>query len=217
VRRAGAIFLALFAALLAGSALAQSFRCTGKDGKKYYGSTIPPQCLGLPIEQLSAQGVVIRRIEPQMTEAERAAKEAEAAKKREEENFAREQERRNRALLATYMSEKDIEDTRARALAENQKAIKEVEARIVDIKKRQAAFAKEMEFYQDTAKPDKAGKPRAQPKPPPKLLEDINTTEVELKAQQSLLDAKKKEVDAINTKYDEDKKRFLELTSSAKK
>ena len=26
-----------------------AYRCTGKDGKKYYGQTIPPACLGLPL------------------------------------------------------------------------------------------------------------------------------------------------------------------------
>src|SRR6185295_11015196 len=33
-----------------------TYRCVGKDGKKYYGSTIPKPCYGQPIEQLNAQG-----------------------------------------------------------------------------------------------------------------------------------------------------------------
>ena len=32
------------------AAEAQSYRCTGKDGKKYYGQAVPPQCLGQPVE-----------------------------------------------------------------------------------------------------------------------------------------------------------------------
>jgi hypothetical protein len=195
--------LALLAAALALAPLAaeaQSYRCVGKDGKKYYGSTIPPQCVGQPIEQLNAQGTVIRRIQPQATAAEREAKEIEEKKKREEAAEAKERGRRNRALLATYSSEKDIEDARARALADNQKAAKEIEARIEAIRKRQAGYDKELEFY------------KGKGKPPAKLAEDIQTAQMETKAQEGLLEAKKKEVEAINARYDEDKRRFVDLT-----
>jgi hypothetical protein len=198
-----------------------TYRCVGADGKKYYGSIIPPQCTGRVIEQMTNQGVVMRRIDPEGDEKMRLAKEAAAAKKREDDAIAKEASRRNRALLATYTSEKDIEDARGRALADNEKALKEIEQRIGEIKKRQAAFDKEMEFYKEGAtKPsaDKKGKPappvKAEAKVPPKLLQDIKNTEVELSAQENLLALKRKEVDSINAKYDEDKKRFAELTAT---
>ena len=211
-------------ALVSSAALGQpssgSYRCVGKDGKKYYGSVIPQQCMGMPIEQLSSQGTVIRRIDPAGDEAARAAKQAEAAKRREEDAVAREESRRNRALLATYTSEKDIDDARARALADNGKSVKQAETRIAEIKKRQAGYDKEMEFYSD--KPaDKSGKgkPDAKAKlaakPPPKLMEDINTAQVELAAQENALAVKQKEAESINAKYDEDKRRFLDLTRPA--
>ena len=210
----------LIAALLPVSALAQyTYRCTTVDGKKYYGATIPQQCLGQPIEQLSPSGTVLRRIDPEGDERARQAKEAEAAKRREEEVVLKEQSRRNRALLATYASEKDINEARVRALAENQKAIKEVEVRIAEIRKRQARYDKEMEFYTEgVAKSDakkKVGASAPAPKgakPPPKLLDDIKNAEVDLKAQENLLTVKQKEVDGINAKYDEDLRRYLELT-----
>jgi hypothetical protein len=203
-------------------AQAQStYRCVGNDGKKYYGSTIPPQCQGRLIEEISAQGTVLRRIDPEGDGKMRVAKEAEAVKKREEEAIAKDATRRNRALLATYTSEKDVEDARARALNDNEKAAKEVEQRIADIKKRQAIHQKEMEFYVEGAAKagaDKKGKPATPaaqakdgPKPPPKLLEEMESADADLKAQESLLAAKKKDIDTINAKYDEDKKRYLEL------
>ena len=37
-----------------------TYRCTGKDGKKYYGSTIPTACLGTPIDQLIGDSPVLR-------------------------------------------------------------------------------------------------------------------------------------------------------------
>lgn len=196
----------LAAALLAAAPLvaeAQSFRCVGKDGRKYYGSTIPPECLGLPIEQLNRQGMVIKRIDPEGSERERLAREEAAAKKREEDAAAREISRRNRALLATYTSERDIEDARGRALAENSKAVKELESRMAAIRKRQAAHDTELEFY------------KGNNKPPARLADEIRSAEMELKAQQGLLEAKKRDVDAINAKYDADKNRYIELTGGA--
>jgi hypothetical protein len=43
-------------------------------------------------------------------------------------------------------------------------------------------------------------------------MEDIQNTEVDLRSQENLIDIKKKEVEAINAKYDEDKRRYSELT-----
>src|SRR5690242_19364394 len=183
-----------------------TYRCVSQDGKKYYGSTIPPQCYGRPVEQINKQGTVVRRIDPEGDAKERAEKEANLAKKKEQDAASREEMRRNRALLATYTNEHDIEDARRRALADNEKAVKEVEQKIDAIKKTWAKYEKELEFYQD----NKTG----ETKPPAKLSNDIKNTEIDLKAQEDLLAAKKKEVAVINAKYDEDKKRFAELMKS---
>ena len=200
-------------ALLAAAALAlaplgaeaQSYRCTGKDGKKYYGQSIPPQCLGLPVEQLNAQGVVVRRIDPQASAPERIESHAEAEERKKREAVLKEESRRNKALLATYTSEKDIESARARALEDNEKAVKELEARVAALKKRQGELTKELDFFQGKTKP------------PAKLEQDIKNAEIDLKAQEGLLAAKKKEVDSINAKYDDDKRRYVELTKGARK
>ena len=192
-------------AILAGALIAipfaadaQSFRCVGKDGKKYYGQTIPDQCVGQSVEQLDKQGMVVRRIENRTAE-DKAAKKAEEKKKSEEAAAKKEDDRRNRALLATYSSDKDIEEARARALTENQLAMKDTARRIEEIKKRQAALAGEMEFYKKNPAPAK-------------LQNDVKAAQIDLEAQQNLLEVKKKEVDSINARYDEDKKRFAALT-----
>lgn len=183
---------------------AQSYRCVGADGKKYYGQTIPRPCIGLVVEQLNAQGMVIRRIDPKTTAAQREAKVAAEKKKREEAIARREELRRNRALLATYTSVEDIEGARGRALAGNALAIKDVDEKIDRIKQRQQKLAKEMESYKDKA-------------PPAELKRDIKNAEFDLTAQQGLRAAKQKETEAINAKYDEDKARYLDLTQPKKK
>jgi len=180
-----------------------SYRCVGADGKKYYGQTIPRACIGEVVEQLNAQGMVVRRIDPKSTAAEREAKAAEEKKRREEASARREELRRNRALLATYTSAQDIEDARGRALEGNATAIKEVDQRIAAIKARQETLAKEMEAYKDKPAPNE-------------LKQNVENAEFDLQAQQGLRDAKLKEAQAINAKYDEDRKRYLELTQPDK-
>ncbi len=208
------LFAALAAAALAATPLmapAQSkssvstitYRCTGKDGKKYYGSAIPSQCYGQPLELLNNRGLVVKRIDPEGDEKAKAEKEAALAKQKEEGAAAREETRRNRALLATYTSERDIEDQRARALKDNQRSMSEVEGKIEALRKKRAGYDKEAEFYK--------GKDL-----PPKLAEDMANADIDLKAQEDLLNAKKKEVVSINARYDEDKRRYRELTRPGK-
>jgi chromosome segregation ATPase len=199
--------LALLAAaltLLPLAADAQTYRCVGKDGKKYYGQSLPMQCLGQPAEQLNRQGRVIKRFDPQASEADRAKKEAEEAERKKRDALSKEEGRRNRALLATYTSDKDIEQARARALKENEAAIAEIERRIGAVKKRQAELTKELDFYQ------------GKNKPPGKLNQDIRNAAFDLKTQEELLAAKKKDEDAINARYNDDKKRYNELTKGGK-
>ena len=196
---------ALMLAPLAADAQSQkgeryTYRCTGKDGKKYYGSTIPTPCLGQPIDQLNMRGMLVKRIDPEGDEKARLEKEAEEKRLADEAAEKREVLRRNRALLATYTSVKDIDSARRRALADNQNAVKEAESRIEMLKKRRAAYDKEMEFYKEGAKP------------PAKLAEDIRATEVDIEATQGLLESKQKETANINTRYDEDRRRYIELT-----
>jgi hypothetical protein len=179
-----------------------AYRCTGKDGKKYYGQTIPPACLGLPLELINKQGMVVKRIDPEGEEKARLAKEAEADKKRELEAAQKEAMRRNRALLATYTSEIDIEESRKRDLANHRRGVEEVEYRIAEIKKRQTQYQKELALFQEESKGT----------PPARLQEEITNADIDLKAQQSLLDAKKKEAVTINARYDEDRRRYREAT-----
>lgn len=200
------ILTALMIAPLAAQAEV-TYRCTGKDGKRYYGSTIPMQCMGRVVEQLNPQGLVVRRIDPEGEEKAREAKAAAEAKAKEQEATTREETRRNRALLATYSNERDIDDARARALADNRTAVQDFETKIDALKKRRAGFDKELEFYQDK---------KGNTKPPAKLLDDISSVDGDIKVQQELLASKKKEVDNINAKYDSDKKRYLQLTRGSK-
>ena len=187
------------------AAEAQSYRCTGKDGKKYYGQSVPPACLGMPVEQLNAQGLVTKRFDAAASAAEREKKAADEEDRKKREVVTKEEGRRNRALLATYTSDKDIDNARSRALQENEIAVKDTQGRIDTLRKRQDTLKKELDFFQ------------GKNKPPAKLSDDIRNTEFDIKTQEDLLATKKKEVALINSRYDDDKKRYIELTKGAAK
>jgi hypothetical protein len=196
------ILLAL--AQTSASAQAKLYKCKDDKGKTYYTQTPPAECLGKEMDELSKQGTVVKKREAALTAEQIAAREAEDKRKKEEEVAAKEEKRKNQALLNTYSSEKDIEDGRQRALKQAEAASKEIEKRIAEAQKRTVSLASEKEFY--------AKKPM-----PKKLQDDIKNNEIDIKGNEDALAAKKKELGEINAKYDEDKRRYLELTGAKPK
>ncbi len=191
--------------LAAAPATAQErmYKCVDARGKVYYTQVPPPECLGRDTQELNKSGTLIRKnpaVIP-LSPAQEQAREAERKKKVEDEERSREDRRKNLALLNTYSSEKDIEDARKRALTEAQVAIEDAERIIAGSVKRRQELEAEKEFY--------VKKPM-----PFKLKQEITNTEIEIRNQTELLDAKKKQISTINAKYDEEKRRYVELTSA---
>src|SRR3989475_8151392 len=188
--------------LAAAPAAAQQrmYKCVDARGKVYYTQVPPPECLGRDTQELNKSGTLIRKNPAALSPAQEQAREAERRKKIENEERSKEERRKNLALLNTYSSEKDIEDTRTRALAEAQGAIEDTERRIAGAQKRYKELEAEKEFY-------------VKKQMPFKLRQEIANNEIEIKNLIVLLDAKKKEISTINAKYDEDKRRYVELTS----
>lgn len=198
------VFLCL-TALAAAPATAQQpqrmYKCVDSKGKTYYTQIPPPECLGRDTQELNKAGI-LKKTERPVSPAELQAREAERKKKLEENDKGKEERRKNAALLATYPSEKDIEDARARALKEAQTAIADTEKRVANAHKRSKELETEKEFF--------VKKPM-----PAKLKQEISSNEIDIKNQTALLEAKKKEIDVINAKYDDDKRRYIELTGKA--
>jgi len=187
-------------ALAPAAAQERMYKCVDARGKVYYTQVPPPECLGRDTQELNKSGTLIRKNPAALSPAQVQAREAERKKKIEDEERSKEDRRKNLALLNTYSSEKDIEDARTRALKEAQGAIEDTERVIAGAKKRRQELETEKEFY--------VKKPM-----PFKLKQEITNNEIEIKNQISLLDAKRKEISTINAKYDEDKRRYSELTS----
>ena len=196
------IIVLLSSTLAAGIASAQNktlYKWVDEKGKVQYTDKPPVEAAGRPSETLTGQGQVLKRSGAALTPEQREARDAESKRALDDEAVAREERRKNMALLSTYPSEKDIDEARARALKQGDEAVKDTEKHLDAAKKRQVEFDKEKEFY--------LKKPM-----PAKLQQDIKNNELELKSQAELFGVKKKELDTINAKYDEDKRRYIELT-----
>ena len=170
-------------------------------GQVIYTDKLPPNAAGKANDQLSPQGTVIRRTEAALTPEQIAAKEAERKRRIEEDLAAKEEKRKNMALLNTYPSERDIDEARARALKANEEAVKEAELKLAEAEKRKESLASEAEFYKKRQMPAH-------------LKQEIQTNEVEIRSQAELLEKKRKESTAINTRYDEDLRRYRGLAKA---
>ena len=203
-----AILLLSFAVLVPAAAQQPAapqhlYKCTDARGHVYYTQVPPRECLGRDTQELNKSGTVIKQSARPPSAAEAQAREADRRKKAEQAEKEKEARRKDTALLNTYSSEKDIEDQRARALKEAQTAIEDTQKHIAGAQKRQKDLEGEKEFY--------VKKPM-----PAKLRQEIANTEIEIKNQTALLESKKSEINHINAKYDEDKRRYLELTAPKK-
>ena len=177
---------------------ARFFCCNDAAGKYVCGDTVPVACYGRAYRELGADGRTMREIEAPLTAEQRARKAAEEDARRREAQQQKEQQRKDQALMETYVNAEEIETMRKRALDDVHQSIRNTEARIAEIKQRRKKFEDEAEFY----------KKKMLPADVQKGLEDAN---LEIKSQESVIEAKKKEIGVIQAKYDDDLKRYLDL------
>lgn len=183
----------LLLALLSFPALAKLYKWTDEHGETHYGDTIPPQYANQPSSELSPRGTVLKKTEGALTPEQRKAKDDALAREKAEKEQALEQKRRDTALLSTYTSEAEIDRTRDRNLQQTELQIKNIEARIKQTEER-------------------LGKLRGRKAAP------AETKDAEAELQRLQDDARKKraEMDAVRAKFEEDKRRFRELTQPKK-
>jgi acyl-CoA synthetase (AMP-forming)/AMP-acid ligase II len=188
------------AALAAGERM---FCCEDAAGHKVCGDPLPQACYNRAYKELSRSGITKRDIEAPMTADERARKNAEDKIKRDAEARLAERRRRDKALIESYESADEIEARRNTTLAS---ANQEIAA----LRKREQELVDERKGYDARVAAIKKGKPV-----PNNLKDDISANESELKALRGVIAQKKQEADSIKKRYDEDKARFIELTSGA--
>ena len=182
----------------AGGSSGLLYCCNDSNGKQVCGDILPQACYGRAYREIGDGARTVRQVEAPLTAEQRVQRAAEDEKRRQEEAVRKEQQRKDQALLNTYGSERDIDAMRARAEEDVQKAIQAAETKIAEIRQQRKRFENEAEFYKK--------KPM-----PPDIQKGLTDTDGEIRAQESIIEAKKKELEIVRAKYAEDKKRFLDL------
>lgn len=121
-----------------------AFKCTDEKGKPHYEDVPPAACANVTIYEVSASGTVVRKIEP------RKAESAPEAKKPENDRAVLDRQRRDRTLLDTFSSEKEIDTARDRSLDLVRARKQSAESQLELVKKRR----KSMESAKTLSKAD---------------------------------------------------------------
>lgn len=201
--RLGSAFTLVTASLLATAAPPQgrvTYCCTDSSGKQVCSDVLPQQCYGRAYREINAQGVTTKRIDAPLTAEQRAIQDAEAKRAKEEELKRLERDRKNRALLATYATEKDIDYVRDRKLADIEKTITAMKEKQAELAKRKQQLDSEAEFYRKKTMPAQ-------------LQAQMRDNDAEMKAQQTAIEGKQQEIEQVKARYDDEKLRYRELTN----
>ena len=173
-------------------------------GKTHYGNTVPPQYAQQGNTELNKRGAVIKKTDAALTPEQRKAKEDELAQQKEDEKKVLEQKRRDKALLNTYTTEKEIDLVRDRNLQQGELQLQSMELRTKQIQPQLDQARKRKE--------DLVAKKRPLP---PDLQQELEEKGKELQRLQEMIRQKRAEMDAIRARFEDDKKRFRELSQVA--
>jgi len=179
------------------------FKWVDEHGVTHYGQSIPPEYQDQAATEMNRRGIAVRRIDASSTPEERRALELKLERQREEQKRLAEQRRRDQALMNTYGSADEIDVARERNLAVPIQALRNLEPRL---KKAQARVAG-LEAKRDEL--TKAGKT-----PSEYLLEDIEGGKREVDGLRADMDRHAAQIATIRTRYEADRKRFIELTEA---
>jgi hypothetical protein len=200
---AGLISVGLVLALSSASVWAQNriYTCKDDKGKTITSDRPLQECMDREQRILGKDGTLIQKIDAPLTADQKAARAAEDQKKRQEDDRRREQMRKDKALVNTYENVDDLESKRQRSLQQVEREARESEKRMAILQKQANDNNAEAEFYKK--------KPM-----PADLKRRIDENEAALRAEKLLLASKRDEVTQVNQKFDDEKKRYIELTGA---
>jgi hypothetical protein len=192
------LLLPLLLAVAALPAQAKLYKWVDENGKVHYTDTLPPASASQGNAELSKGGNVVKKTESAEEIQKRLAAEAEAAERRK---AAAEQARKDRALLATYTSEKEIDLARDRALEHHNLIIQSAQARL----KQLGPSTKELS--EKIASASKKGKPA-----PAHLKQQYDAKRAETEDAQRTIKTNEEAMAKVRERYEAEKLRFRELT-----
>ncbi len=181
-------------------ALAVMYKWVDENGVTHYGDSIPPEYRNRANEELNKRGVIIKKNDAALTPEQIKAKEEELAKRKKEKETIR----RDAVLLGTYSNAEEIDLARDRNLRQIERVIKDTQTQL-----------KSIEDQLKTSR-DNAAAYKRENKPVPEGLQmDIETLEKTKQDLEVAILQKRADAEELRARFEEDKKRYIELTESA--
>lgn len=197
--------LILLPALLSCSeALAERiYKWVDENGEIQYGDRVPPQYATTQRSVINDQGRTLKVYEAAKSPEEKAEAEALGKKRAEEKKLADQQAVRDHSLLSTYSSEEDMLLARDSKVASVDTLIQLTNSRLDSMQKRLN------ELTDDAAEFERSGK-----KLPEGLVNQMKSIKEQIRQNEEFVKSKQNEKGEIARKFDDDIKRYRELTSN---
>jgi hypothetical protein len=180
---------------------ATMYKWVDEKGVVHYSDKVPPDAVNKNRIELNEQGVQVKKTDKPLTSEQIRAKEQEEARNRQVDKQQEEVARRDRALVSSYTTEKDIDLAKHRALQTIEAQIQSAEAYGAQLKLRSTDA--------ETKKAGYAGKPV-----PVALERELDSIASESARNAEFIARKKKEAEAAKAKYEADKLRWRELVAA---
>lgn len=191
--------LLFLSAMLPLAAPAQIIMCKDAAGRTYSSDRPIVECSGRAIREFGNNGVLRREIPAPLTAEQKRQKQLEEEKRKEEQAALAAQKQADRAILARYGKESDIEVARKRTLEVAQEQFK---------RQSESVAAAEKQLQQAQSEIAKTKNPNDVPSELLHRAEDAGKT---LQDQKKKIREIEAEIAQINQKFDATLKRFREL------
>jgi hypothetical protein len=189
-----ALVVFAFAASPAGAA---TYKWTDEDGKVHYSDKAPPEApKGATV--LDKQARPVKKIDAPLSPEQLKARADEDERQKALAKAKDDQARKDRALMASYTSENEIDLARNRAVGTLDSQIKSAQIFTETLAKQQKAISARKESY--------AGKPL-----PVELEREAVSVDAEISRQNILIRQKQEELEMVAAKYDTIKQRWREI------
>lgn len=165
------------------------------------GDVVPLEYRDSATKELDRRGITIRQSDAALTPEQRKAQQAELERKQAEERSNEARRRQDRILLDTYSNEGDIKYDRGRRTQEIESDIDSLQVRLKKSIAGQANARARAEQFRKLNKPA-----------PTEARDELDRIAGETAKIENQIAQKRKDIAALNKKYDEIRKRYLELT-----
>jgi hypothetical protein len=182
------------------------YKWVDEKGVTHYTQTLPGDVNQKGNTELDRRGRVVKKNDAALSPEQIQAIEDEKVRSKQDVKRQEEQRRKDNALINTYTTEAEIDESRNRAVGGATQALQAIEARLNSLKSQLVALEKQVETLQKAKRPVADG-----------FADEIARHKSDIAKTEGEYKAKEAEIQRIRDRYEADKVRFRELMSVGRK